>query len=204
MDMGPCSREVLSDINYLLDVDCIVEETKSMEKGDLLIYKITEKGKELWKKLPSREEYLSRINLLLEIYGYKKLDELLDYVHSKYTEEVYAPSFEELIKVMKIDTNLARLFWEKIAEEYEEATPFWYLASLLNDILSQKLPSDRAFKDILFELYTFLMDYSKRSSIHLQKDKTLSIKKSLQKFVYDKCYVLLQQANESGISIESE
>ena len=110
-DMGPHTKELKADLKYLAEVGLIEEEARPTDElNDLFVYRITESGKNLLRETNIYKEYIDRFRLLLDSYGYERLDKLLDYVHSNYPEDVYAPDFQDILKVMRTDSKLAEIF----------------------------------------------------------------------------------------------
>jgi uncharacterized protein YwgA len=195
LKMGPHSWELKADLDYLKDVGCIqIEEKSTDDEHDLRIYKITKKGEKLLEEKHYRDlynAYIDRFRLLLQSYRSVKGEELLNYVHSKYTDDLYGPDLMERFKIMNKDAKLAEIFWENLAKEYE-VTPFWYLSVFLRDI--KEVPQDIKVRELIFELYDLLMKYSKDASRYLIAQQGIGIggRNDIQNLIYDKCYVILK------------
>jgi len=192
-EMGPHSRELKTDLEYLAEIGCInIETSPTAESNDLFIYRISSEGKRVLSRVNPYEAYIDRFKLLLSSYGYKKLDDILDYVHTNYKDDVYAPKFEEVFDIVRKDSQLAEMFWENVAKEYEGVTPFWYLSVLLKDV-ARKIPEYSGVYEIIFEMYLLLMEHSKTFSRYLAKRQPIpAIEKSLRELIYDKCYTILK------------
>lgn len=199
--MGPTTQDLKYDYEYLSALNLIdVEYVATDELNDLLVFTITDQGREFLKNYNPYEDLVDQFGSLIQTYGYQKKDALVEKAHREYTEPLYMLDLQEQLHSLRTDMLLASIFWDKLGTMYMEAVPFWYLSQLLESILSRfKNTSNNIDLELINKLHELIVEKSKEYSIVLKRDETPEFDISFCNFLYDEGYDLLKQGVEAGL-----
>ena len=86
-DYGPFAKEIYDDINKLAHRGLVEETAKELDDGVVKYnYKITEKGEAIAAERGLLDDLPQEIEAVINEFEDKELEEIIDYVYSKYPE----------------------------------------------------------------------------------------------------------------------
>lgn len=199
--MGPTTQDLKHDYEYLSAINLIdLEYIPTDEANDLLVFSITDQGRDFLKKYNPYENLTDQFRRLIETYGYQPRTALIEKAHREYTELIYKQDFQEELQSLKTDMLLASMFWDKLGTIYTEAVPFWYLSQLLECVFDRLENSlNNINMELINKLHELVIEQSKEYSIVLRNDKTPKFDISFCNFLYDEGYALLNQCVEAKL-----
>lgn len=199
--MGPTTQDLKYDYEYLSALNLIdVEYVATDELNDLLVFRITNQGREFLKNYNPYEDLVGQFVSLIQTYGYQKRDALVEKAHREYTEPMYTLDLQQQLHSLRTDMQLASIFWDKLGTVYTEAVPFWYLSQLLERILGRlKKISNNIDLELINKLHELMIDKSKEYSIVIKHNETPEFDITFCELLYDEGYKLLTQGVEAGL-----
>jgi len=198
--MGPTTLDLKHDYEYLSAINLIdLEYIPTDEANDLLVFSITDQGRDFVKKYNPHENLTDQFKRLIETYGYQPRKALVEKAHREYTELIYKQDFRKELQSLKTDMQLALMFWDKWGDIYTKAAPFWYLAQLLECVFDRLKNTSNIDLELINKLHELIIGKTKEYSIVLKNDETPEFDISFCNFLYDEGYALLNQGVEAKL-----
>lgn len=198
--MGPTTLDLKHDYEYLSAINLIaLEYIPTDEANDLLVFSITDQGRDFLKKYNPHGNLTDQFKRLIETYGYQQRTALVEKAHREYTELIYKQDFRKELQSLKTDMQLALMFWDRLGDVYTKAAPFWYLAQLLECVLDRLKNTSNIDLELINKLHELIIGKTKEYSIVLKNDETPEFDISFCNFLYDEGYALLNQGVEAKL-----